>query len=95
LEKFIKDNKAEIEQKILNCKHPLSIEDLAALAWEYMEQKYPAETTKIDMFEANNALTFVVSELIGNDKLDLHDYVPDHENDILIARYKTAEIQKE
>jgi len=90
LEKFIEDKRTEMEQIILNCKYPLSIEDFAALAWERMEKKYSVETKGIDLLEAIRALKFEVSELIHHDKLCLYDWVPDHDCGGLIARYKTA-----
>lgn len=90
LEKFIEDKRTEMEQTILNCKYPLSIEDFAALAWERMEKKYSAETKGIDLLEAIRALKFEVCELIHQDKLYLYDWIPNHDFGGLIARYKTA-----
>lgn len=90
LAKFIEDKRTEMEQIILNCKYPLSIEDIAALAWERMEKKYSAETKGIDLLEAIQALKFEVCELIHNNKLCQYDWVPNHDCGGLTARYKTA-----
>jgi len=79
-----------MEQIILNCKYPLSVDDFAALAWERMEQKYSAETKDMDLLEAIQALKFEVFELIHHDKLCQYDWVPNYECGGLIARYKAA-----
>ena len=75
----------------MSSKYPLSIEDFAALAWECMEQKYPAETENINLLEAVHALQFEVSELIHNEKLYQYDMVPNYECGGEIVRYKVVE----
>lgn len=87
LETFVENKRAEIKQKILSSEYPLPIEDLASLAWEYMEQNYPIEMKNIDLLEAIHALSLEVSELIFNEKLFQHDWVSNHEGG-WIPRYK-------
>lgn len=90
LEKFINEKKEEIEQKITSCKYPLSIEDFAALAWEHIQQKYPAETKNIDLLEAIRALKFEVSDLECKGKLHQHEWISNHEGGWIML-YKATE----
>lgn len=89
MEKFIENKNTEIEQKIFSSRYPLSIEDFAALAWEWMVNKYPSETADINLLEAVEALSYKVIDLIGKDKLYLYDWISGHDGG-MIARYKIA-----